>query len=103
MVTSKFDRVILGKISARGGLVAIQFFGHLRMSLAFLISIRMSPSRNIFGPLDRYDHPWKKQELRAHMALVTRQEELRAKSSYGMSSNKILRINRLILKGKSEA
>ena len=27
-----------------------------------------------------------KQELRAHMALVTRQEELRAKSSYGMSS-----------------
>ena len=37
-----------------------------------------------------------KQELRAHMALVTRQEELRAKSSYDMSSNKILRINRLI-------
>ena len=36
------------------------------------------------------------QELRAHMALVTRQEELRAKSSYGMSSNKILRFNRLI-------
>ena len=37
-----------------------------------------------------------KQELRAHMALVTRQEELRAKSSYGMSSNKIQRINGLI-------
>ena len=32
----------------------------------------------------------KKQELRAHMALVTRREELRAKRSYGMSSNKIL-------------
>ena len=32
------------------------------------------------------------------MALVTRQEELRAKSSYGMSSNKILRTNRLIQK-----
>jgi len=31
-----------------------------------------------------------KQELRAHMALVTRREELRAKRSYGMSSNKIL-------------
>ena len=40
----------------------------------------------------------KKQELRAHMALVTRQEEPRAKSSYSMSSNKILRINRLIYK-----
>ena len=36
------------------------------------------------------------QELRAQMTLVTRQEELRAKSSYGMSTNKILRINRLI-------
>jgi len=32
----------------------------------------------------------KKQELRAHMALVTRQEELRAKRSYSMSFNKIL-------------
>ena len=31
-----------------------------------------------------------KQELRARMALVTRREELRAKRSYGMSSNKIL-------------
>ena len=31
-----------------------------------------------------------KQELRAHMALVTRREKLRAKRSYGMSSNKIL-------------
>ena len=39
----------------------------------------------------KYEH-----KLRAHMALVTRQEELRAKSSYGMSSNKILRINRMI-------
>ena len=37
-----------------------------------------------------------RQELRVHMALVTRPEELRAKSSYRMSSNKILRINRLI-------
>ena len=36
------------------------------------------------------------QEVRVHMAFVARQEELRAKSSYGMSSNKILRINRLI-------
>ena len=41
-----------------------------------------------------------KQELRAHLALVTRQEELGAKSSYGMSSNKILRINKLIKKEK---
>ena len=38
----------------------------------------------------------KKQELRAHMALVTRPEEPRAKNSYGMSSSKILRINRLL-------
>ena len=30
------------------------------------------------------------QEIGAHMALVTRQEELRAKRSYGMSSSKIL-------------
>ena len=36
------------------------------------------------------------QELRAHMALVTRPEGPRAKSSYGMSSNKIIRINRLV-------
>jgi len=35
-------------------------------------------------------------KTRALMALVTRQEQLRAKSSYGMSSNKILRIKRLI-------
>ena len=32
------------------------------------------------------------------MALFTSSKELRAKSSYGMSSNKILRINRLISK-----
>ena len=32
------------------------------------------------------------------MVLVTRPEELRAKSTYGISSNKILRINRLIQK-----
>ena len=32
------------------------------------------------------------------MALVMRQEELRAKSSYGMSYKKILRINRLTYK-----
>ena len=32
------------------------------------------------------------------MALVTRPEEYRAKSSYGMSSNRILRINTLISK-----
>ena len=38
----------------------------------------------------------REQELIAHMVLVTRQEELRAKRSYGMSSNKILRINRWI-------
>ena len=38
------------------------------------------------------------QELRAHMAIVTRPEEPKAKSSYGMSSSKILRISRLILK-----
>ena len=36
-----------------------------------------------------------KQELRAHMALVTRSEEPRAKSSYDMSTDKILRINSL--------
>ena len=45
----------------------------------------------------------KKQELRPHMAPMMRLEEPRAKSSYGLSSSKILRINRLILKGKSEA
>ena len=38
----------------------------------------------------------KEQELRAHMALVTRSEEQRAMSSYGMSSSKIPRINRLL-------
>ena len=32
------------------------------------------------------------------MALSTGQKELRAKSSYGMSSNKILRINKSISK-----
>ena len=36
------------------------------------------------------------QELRAHMALGARLQEQRAKSSYGMSSGKILRINRFI-------
>ena len=46
---------------------------------------------------DRADHDGKI-ELRAHMALVTRQEELRTKTSYGISSRKILRINRLIKK-----
>ena len=39
-----------------------------------------------------------KRELRAHMALVTRSEEPRAKSSYVMSSSRILRINRLLSK-----
>ena len=42
--------------------------------------------------------PYLKQELRAHMALVTKQEELQAKRSFGISYNKILRINRLIYK-----
>ena len=50
-------------------------------------------NKNLSVPKAKYSF---KQELRAHMALVTRQEELRTKSSYGMSSNKILRINWLI-------
>ena len=41
-------------------------------------------------------HTLKEQELRAHMPLVTRSEEPRAKSSYGVSSRKILRINTLL-------
>ena len=36
------------------------------------------------------------QELRSHMALVMKPEEPRAKSSDGMSSSKILRINGFI-------
>ena len=43
-----------------------------------------------------------KQELRVHMALVTRSEEPGAKSSYGMRFSKILRINSA-LRGKSDA
>ena len=39
-----------------------------------------------------------KQELRAHMALVTRSEEPRAHSKIQMSSSKIQRIDRLIKK-----
>ena len=46
--------------------------------------------------IDQIDKFILKQELRAHMALVTRSEEPRAKSSYGMSSGKILRINKLL-------
>jgi len=40
--------------------------------------------------LDVFYRILNKQELRAHMALVTRRKELRARRSYGMSSNKIL-------------
>ena len=40
-----------------GGLVALQFFGHLKRALELLISVSNEPSRKILGPLGRYDHP----------------------------------------------
>jgi len=50
----------------------------------------------ILGMILKMSRNKKKQEIRAHMALLTRSEEIRAKSSYSMSSSKILKINRLI-------
>ena len=62
----------------------------------FYISQFLTPGLEVDVKLFPIQVLFLEQELRAHMALVTRQEELRAKSSYGMSSNKILRIDRLI-------
>ena len=42
------------------GLGALQFFGHLKRALELFIFRKNEPSRNILGPLDRYDHPWEK-------------------------------------------
>ena len=50
------------KISLGGGLGALQLFGHLKRALELFISVRTKPSRNIPGPLGRYDHPWEKNE-----------------------------------------
>ena len=38
-----FDPVTLGKMSVVGGLGALQFFGHLKIALKLLISVRISP------------------------------------------------------------
>ena len=78
--------------------VALQSLWSVKRALKLLISIQMSPFLIVyFYWLDAIT-PGKKitKELRTHMALVTRPEDLRTKSSNGMSSNKIIRINRLI-------
>ena len=46
-------------MSVGGGLGALHFFGHLKRALELLVSVR-KPSRDILGPLSRYDHPWEK-------------------------------------------
>ena len=43
MAVSKFWSVDFGKKSVGGGLGAPQVFGHLKMALKLLISVRMGP------------------------------------------------------------
>ena len=43
MAISNFDRVTLGKMSVGGGLVVLQFFGHLKGALELLMSFQMNP------------------------------------------------------------
>ena len=57
-------------MSVGGGLGALQLFGHLKRALELLISVRMSPFRDILGPLRRYDHPWGKEKKNKHASVI---------------------------------
>jgi hypothetical protein len=68
MAISKFRSGNFGKqMSVGEGLVALHFFGHLKRALDLLIFVN-EPSRDILGPLGRYDHPWgkKQQQINTH-------------------------------------
>ena len=51
------------KMSVWGGLGALQFLGHLKRALELLILLN-EPSRDILGPLSRYNHPWEKKQTK---------------------------------------
>ena len=60
MAISKLSSVDFGKISVGGGLGVLLFFWSLKND-TITFNIRSNePSRDILGPLGRYDHPWGK-------------------------------------------
>jgi hypothetical protein len=50
----------LKNISVGGGLVALQIFWSLKKGTRTFNFLSNEPSRDILRPLDRHDHPWKK-------------------------------------------
>jgi hypothetical protein len=55
-VIVKVWRIYREEVSVGGGLVGFQFFGHLKSNITFNFRSNES-SRDILGPLSRYDHP----------------------------------------------
>ena len=49
-------------MSVEGGLGALQFFWSLTKGTRTFNFRYIEPSRDILGPLSRYDHPWKKKD-----------------------------------------
>ena len=56
-------------ISVGGGLVALQFFSHLKKSTRTFNFHSNEPCHNILGPLGQYNHPWeeKKRQINTHL------------------------------------
>ena len=59
-LSQNFVPVTWGKMSVGGGLVAVQFFWSLKNDTKTFNLHFNEPSRNILGPLGRYDHLWEK-------------------------------------------